>query len=95
MRKPMGRRFTPVPMHCAQHQRPLARQAGHLRQRQGQQGGPAGAGAELLAAAAVAKCVPACLSAPQRAGKQAAGLPWHHSPLRPHTLWQHCGALVI
>ena len=44
MRKPMGRRFTPVPMHCAQHQRPLARQAAHLRRRQRQQGGPSGAG---------------------------------------------------
>lgn len=29
-RNPMGLRFTPVPMHGAQCQRPLARQAGHL-----------------------------------------------------------------
>lgn len=29
-RKPMGCRFTPVPMHRAQHHRPLARQLGHL-----------------------------------------------------------------
>lgn len=29
----MGRRFTPVPMHAAQHQRPLALQVEHLRER--------------------------------------------------------------
>lgn len=36
----MGARFTPVPMHCAQHHRPLARQLGHLQggKRHGAQG---------------------------------------------------------
>ena len=37
-RKPMGCRRTPMPMHFAQHHRPLARQLGHLQQHQWQVG---------------------------------------------------------
>ena len=95
MRKPMGRRFTPVPMHWAQHQRPLARQAGHLRRRRQQQGGTAGAGAHVLSAAAASGV---CLSASQPRSRHATGQlhdPGHDSPLWPHAVWQHCGTLVI